>query len=327
MTTTDSESSPAGWSSAESSDPVAGLARDFARREALSSRSPARAALRLVVTAAALAVVVHAVSDPPTWYVWPALWVLTIGAILSCGAVVHEAAHRHLFSSKWANYTAGMVCSSLLGAPFVAYRDTHMEHHRFTHQIGDTDPLDVLQKPYEFVLGLPVYGFVYIYKLYAIALAALFGRGPTYSRGDSRALAAWSLLVQAIVFAALGWSVVAFGVWPVVVGFVVPWMIGVIGFLGVIAISEHYEMGWGPAPATATTRSVHSNAVVRFAYWNTNYHCEHHLVPHVPCWNLRAVHDHLGDEVTTSSGYTAFAVGLYRRLRQGDLPEPCPGAD
>ncbi|MEZ5237625.1 MAG: fatty acid desaturase [Microthrixaceae bacterium] len=157
------------------------------REEALSSCSPGRAALRLVVTAAVFAVVVYAVSSPPAWFVWPALWLLAVGAILSCGAMVHEAAHRHLFKGKWPNHTVGIVCSAALGAPFVAYRDTHLEHHRFTHQPGDTDPLDVLQKPYEFVLGLPVYGFVYIYNLYAIALATLFGRGPSYRRGDSRA--------------------------------------------------------------------------------------------------------------------------------------------
>ncbi len=48
-------------------------------------------------------------------------------------------------------------------------------------------------------------------------------------------------------------------------------------------------------------RSVRMNPVLRFLYWNMNFHVEHHMFPMVPYHALPALHAEIRD----------------------DLPEPC----
>jgi fatty acid desaturase len=37
-------------------------------------------------------------------------------------------------------------------------------------------------------------------------------------------------------------------------------------------------------------RTVELNPVLRFLYWQMNYHTEHHMYAAVPCYNLRKLH-------------------------------------
>jgi fatty acid desaturase len=63
-----------------------------------------------------------------------------------------------------------------------------------------------------------------------------------------------------------------------------------------VLLSEHY--GGQPDPsALRNTRTVRSNALVRWAYWNNNFHAEHHLVPAVPYDKLPRLHELTGPQI------------------------------
>jgi fatty acid desaturase len=60
----------------------------------------------------------------------------------------------------------------------------------------------------------------------------------------------------------------------------------------VLSIPEHYGL-WGTPDVMRNTRTVRSNAVVRYFTWNGNYHAEHHLYPSIPFHRLPETHRRL----------------------------------
>ena len=47
-----------------------------------------------------------------------------------------------------------------------------------------------------------------------------------------------------------------------------------------------------------TTRTFYvGNPLVQFWYWHMNYHTEHHMYAHVPCYNLAALHKAIKHEL------------------------------
>ena len=43
----------------------------------------------------------------------------------------------------------------------------------------------------------------------------------------------------------------------------------------------------------STRRTVYMNPVLRFLYWNMNYHIEHHMFPMVPYHALPKLHEEM----------------------------------
>ena len=299
-------------------------ARSLVRRDSLNERAPLRVSARLAVTAAVFVSQVVLSLVHPGWLSWVVIWIVVPPALLSCAAITHEAVHRHLYGSDAVTHAVGLAASLPLGISYAMYRASHLEHHRHTHGPGDPEPLDLLTKPWQLVLGIPALSVAFLHTLWSGNVATLFGRPPGYVKRSDLPVAVASFVAQLLVLGALGLVALRAGWVVLLAGFVVPWLLGAAVWLSILGLAEHYEMPWGPAPAIETTRSVESNAIVRLAYWNTNYHCEHHMVPSVPCWNLRKVHDHIAEEVTTSRGYLPYLGGLHGRLSRGEIPEPAP---
>ena len=60
-------------------------------------------------------------------------------------------------------------------------------------------------------------------------------------------------------------------------------------FLGLWLSAEHTGLSY-EGTIINRTRTVKSNAIVRFFLWNTNYHAEHHAWPFIPWYKLPKVH-------------------------------------
>ena len=66
----------------------------------------------------------------------------------------------------------------------------------------------------------------------------------------------------------------------------------------------------------ANSRTVHTNAVVRFLAWNMPYHAEHHAYAAIPFHALPRAHAALGPFVRVQSqGYARVHRELIRDLR------------
>ncbi len=272
----------------------------------------------------ALAVSVFALWSNPLTFV---LAVMVIGSRqLGLAILMHEAAHNALFKTRRINEFAGeWLCGRPILAELGAYRHYHLTHHRFTQT--DKDPDLVLSSKFPTTRASLIRKFVRdltgqtgIKQLMAqIAMSVRLG-------GDDDAREAATLdAAQAFKARELWKSFPVFVGIMLVMGAVGDWWYGLAFWLlpfltwfqfvlRIRNIAEHgaTETSENPLQNVRTTHaSVLERAFVA-PYW-VNYHLEHHLVMHVPCWKLPGMHrllvaKGLGPQMNQADGY-AKALG------------------
>ena len=252
---------------------------------------------------------------------------------LACGlvlpaffAVMHEAAHRTAFRSQRLNEIAIWVGSLLMLQVPSFFREFHFEHHRSTQDRGKDPELAAapdLMDPWPHNLAhylLLASGQALMLGKIAMSLAPAllstshgWGRFP-YVRPDRRRRVSWESrgFVALLATAAYGALTI-----PGALAVLVAWPIAHVA-LGLFLMPEHTGL-----PHTGTqierTRTIRSNALVRWWMWNMPYHAEHHAHPAVPFHALGQLHRRLQPElVNVTPGYAAFHREALRRAVRSD---------
>jgi fatty acid desaturase len=229
-------------------------------------------------------------------------------------SLMHEAAHRLLFSNRRANDLVGRW---LLGYPVFtstdAYRRVHMAHHR--QEFGPDEP-DI-----PLYIGYPIPPASFRRKLVRDATgqagARLFREQFAGFRSHNpkvRRTLVQILLVQAVLLAAA----IASGYWWV---YPVLWVLPFLTVWRVInrlrSIAEHGGMH-ASADRRETTHSVRQHPMARFALvpYHIGWHLAHHVDAGVPMHNLPRYHRALLDAgyVTPGLEYPSYPA-LWRALR------------
>ncbi len=270
---------------------------------ALSARSDLMGALLLlhcwglIVGAVALALWAP---NPLTW----ALAIMVVGSRqLGLAILMHDAAHNALFRTRRLNDWAGdWLCGRPILADLAAYRRYHLKHHR--HAQTEADPDLALSKPFpttwaslrrKFIRDITGQTGVK-QRAQQIAVAfALVGEGdhddPEVQRlsqnfngpGLARSLLANAVIFALFALAGAGWAYLVFWVLPLLTWYQL--------VLRIRNIAEHGATAFGEDPLknVRTTRADPLTALFLAPYW-VNYHLEHHLVMHLPCWRLPDAH-------------------------------------
>lgn len=245
---------------------------------------------------------------------WPATFVLMGRAFAQFASLMHEAAHRLLFSSKRANDLVGRW---LLGYPSFtstdAYRRVHMAHHR--DEFGPDEP-DI-----PLYIGYPIGAASFRRKLVRDATGRT---GIKLMRGllrnarstDTRVRRTfWKIMgVQAVLLAAA----IAAGHWWLYPLF---WLAPYLTVWRVInrlrSVAEHGGMHRSP-DRRESTHSVRQHPVARFllAPYRIGLHLAHHVDAGVPFRNLPMLHDALREAgyVDDSIEYASYPE-IWRALR------------
>ena len=230
--------------------------------------------------------------------------VLIIGSRqLGLAILMHEAAHNALFKSRRLNDLAGeWLCGRPILAELSAYRHYHLTHHRFTQT--DKDPDLVLSSKFpttraslkrKFTRDLT--GQTGTKQLMAQILASV------RLAGDHDAVeAAASDFAQAFKARELFKSLPVFFSIMILFSLIGSWWWGLVFWLlpyltwfqfvlRVRNIAEHgaTEVSENPLQNTRTTLAGPLARLLLAPYW-VNYHLEHHMVMHVPCWRLKEMH-------------------------------------
>lgn len=317
---------------------------DAGTLRALQARADLPSALRLALhlgSFAALIALVLRVHAAPiaalaasvllAW-VWSALF-----------APFHECTHRTAFRGRRANALgAWLTAVPFMMAPAV-YRVFHFEHHRHTQDPArDPELLDDPRYaawppgPRGWLLlasgwGLlmlkvrPLLGFACQRRAHWPAFAPWEHRisDPAEVVRQSRViLAAWLAFVLAALLVVPGGAWLLFAAW----------------------LAQAFQALWVSAEHTglplegsilARTRTVDSNAFVRFWLWNMNYHAEHHAWPGIPWHRLGDAHRAVAPALESHvSGYTALHHNVFtgRARPSADpahdiTPTPSPAGD
>ncbi|MEO1494540.1 MAG: fatty acid desaturase family protein [Pseudomonadota bacterium] len=237
----------------------------------------------------------------PSVVTWLVAVVLIGSRQLGLAILMHEAAHNALFATRrWNDWAGQWLCAQPILAEMTSYRRYHLTHHRHTQT--ELDPDLVLSRPYPTTrdslirkFGRDLTGRTG-FKLRAIQVRQAFqlafdpdamagaDMAQTFQSADLRP----ALLVNAVIFAVL-WAV---GDWWWWVAF---WLVPLLTWFQFVVrlrnIAEHGAVETSDNPLR-NVRTTHAGPLARLLvapYW-VNYHLEHHLVMHVPCWRLPQLH-------------------------------------
>jgi fatty acid desaturase len=79
----------------------------------------------------------------------------------------------------------------------------------------------------------------------------------------------------------------------------------------VFALTQHAGLAENVLDHRLNSRTVRMNRVLRFLYWNMNFHIEHHMFPMVPYHALPALHEELRADMPAPS---RGLIGAFREI-------------
>lgn len=204
--------------------------------------------------------------------------------------LMHEAAHRLLFTKKRTNDFVGKwLIAYPAFVPISIYRRSHFAHHREEFGPEEPDiafyrgypcePRDLRRRLLRDAIGVSGY------KNFAALVAAVF-------KPSSRRIASTILGVQLVMFA-LYW-VLTGAWWSYLAFWWLPWMTQWRVLNRLRAVAEHGGMSKS-RDRRLTTHNVRQHWLARFWFvpYNTGWHLAHHVDMGVPWHNLPAYHREL----------------------------------
>jgi fatty acid desaturase len=209
----------------------------------------------------------------------------------------HEFSHSTVFRNKRLNEAFGRLIGFILITPRDADQLQHFAHHRHT-QIWRMDG-ELYRKPFTLQTYLMrLSGIEYWWSnIKTLALYAVGRVDDPYVDGASRGLVIREARLHVLGYGAIAAVSVVAGVWlPVLLLWIVPMLLTKPAHQLQNTI-EHVGLPHS-GDITQNTRSVETNAFMRWICWNMQYHTAHHAFPSVPCYRLRDLHE----EIFTARG-------------------------
>jgi len=227
--------------------------------------------------------------------VWPVtlpLAIMIIGARqLGLAILMHDAAHGALHPDARVNDWVGeWLC---LGG-VAPYRKYHLQHHKFAQQAEDPDlvlsaPFPITRRSLWRKVVRDLTGQTWFKQKFARLAARLKARKPgepvTLIILDEVVRQRRWLIVNGLIiaaFSAAGYWWAWFALWAVPRA---TWFQLVTRLRN---IAEHALVAKNEPDPLRHARTTHANLLERalIAPYFVNYHCEHHMFMHVPCWSL-----------------------------------------
>jgi|SRR5579859_446228 len=251
------------------------------------------------------------------WWLKPITIPLAImiigGRQLGVAILMHDAAHAALHPNLKINDWVG---DHLTTGGLLDYRKYHLQHHKYAQQ--EEDPDLVLSAPFPITrLSLrrkilrDLTGQTYWKQRWSGLFKRIVRRKPDEPLwpilkdaiyGRRRFLTGMAVSLAITVPLGLWW------VWPVL------WLVPQATWLPMISrlrnIAEHACVAKDEPDPLRHARTTHANWLERavIAPYFVNYHCEHHMFMHVPCYNLPRAHrilkaKHVTPQMLTAPNY------------------------
>jgi len=212
---------------------------------------------------------------------------------MSIVTFMHDCTHGVLFKARWKNWAFGLFSTLPLIITFIAFKEDHLEHHRYNRSPKDPDAFTMGDRTLaDFLL---FYAYVLLGGILTIVQFVMLYPAQKF-RGTKLAVHGAELALRVVVYTGLLLWTRQLGVLD---RFLKLWLIpGYIFSLlnSMRFIAEHYDTPW-EAGQLLGTRTILSNQAHSFFWNNINYHIGHHVYPGVPWYNLQKLHAALGPEM------------------------------
>jgi len=216
------------------------------------------------------------------------------GRQLGLAILMHDAAHGALHPRRAVNDWVG---EWLCAGGVERYRMYHLQHHKYAQQAEDPDlglsaPFPITGPSLRRKILRDLTGQTWFKERFAVARARLKARKEGEPALPIIAEETWRLRrwigLNALVIAATS----AVGLWW---AWFLLWLLPRATWFQMVTrfrnIAEHALIAKDEPDPLRHARSTHANIFERavLAPYYVNYHCEHHMFMHVPCWRLPAV--------------------------------------
>jgi fatty acid desaturase len=259
--------------------------------------------------------------------VWPLtlpLAIMIIGARqLGLAILMHDAAHGVLHPNANIN---DWVAEWLCGGGVRPYRTYHLQHHKYAQQADDPDlglsaPFPVTRTSLRRKIVRDLTGQTWFKQRFGRLTSKLKARaaGEPLSPiliDEIRRQRRWLILN--------GLAILAFSLAGYPWGWFLLWLAPRATWFQLVTrlrnIAEHALVAQNEPDPLRHARTTHANLIERalIAPYYVNYHGEHHMVMHVPCWNLPRAHRLLSRGGVTARMETA--PGYLSVLRKVTTP-------
>jgi fatty acid desaturase len=237
------------------------------------------------------------------WPITIPLGIMIIGTRqLGLAVLQHDAAHGALHPNLKVNdWVAEWLCS-----PGVQrYRDYHLQHHKYAQQAEDPDL--ILSAPF------PISPTSLRRKIVRDLTGQTFLKqrfGLLYARKPGQPL--WPVLKAQILrqkrfLISNGLGLLAFSLAGYAWVYVALWLVPMATWFPLVTrlrnIAEHALVAKNEPDPLRHARTTRANLIERALiapYW-VNYHAEHHMFMHMPCWSLPRAHKLLTAKGTTKA--------------------------
>ena len=233
------------------------------------------------------------------------LWVLMIfgcyihsifASFIGMAASVHELSHGTAFKSKWLNDFFYRLFAFLSWNSHVHFKESHSKHHLYTYyQKFDFEQQSLPNAITKWdVASWILFDYKKFWQLIRTNISHALGNTdvdfffwcPLLSKEDikTKKLVGWArtlvvghlLLIALFVYLDL---------------YVLIYLVTLSGFFGsflshATGIVQHIGLGGDVPDWRVNSYTVDLGRVLRFLYWNMNYHTEHHMYASVPFYNL-----------------------------------------
>lgn len=235
---------------------------------------------------------------------WP--WWATAACVFLYGMLaaflinaVHELGHGTVFKTRWLNTLFCHVFAFLGWINHEKFQASHIRHHRYTlHPPDDLEVVLPVKLMLWHVLKVGIFNPVYFFQVSLWeTLRTAFGKFqgeweltlyPASDPGSRRVPVRWARAMlaghAAIVAASLatGWWII-----PILTcGYQVygSWLFFLCNNTQHVGLQDNVD------DFRLCCRTFTLNPVLRFLYWQMNYHIEHHMFAAVPCYHLDRLH-------------------------------------
>jgi fatty acid desaturase len=240
--------------------------------------------------------------------------------MVGMAAAVHELSHGTAFKGKRPNeFFYKLFCFLTWNNP-VHFRASHMLHHQYTCFRGVDK--EVIQEPVKKTMNWASYlswltfDWKWFWMLVRANLLHVLGKGnvdffswdPLFAADDPRraAMIRWARL-SFLGYAAIIAVCVVFHLWVLIYLLVFGnFFATILGRL--TGATQHLGLLESVPDWRLVCHTVLYNPLLRFLYWNMNYHIEHHMYAAVPCHNLPKFHQAVAKDLP--EGPTSFTRGI-----------------
>ena len=276
---------------------------------------------------------------------WPSLWSLPF--ILAYGVLYgsssdsrwHECGHGTAFKTPWMNNAVyQLACFMMMRNPTV-WRWSHTRHHTDTLVVG-RDPEIAVMRPSVILKVIAMFFAVpQVWSATKSMLQHASGRvsadEATYIPEQERARVYRTARIWlAIHLAVIALSVYLGSILPMLFVGPLPTMYGAWVHV-MTGLTQHVGMPEDVLDHRLNSRTVYMNPVLRFIYWNMNYHVEHHMFPMVPYHQLPKLHEEMKPYCpkpypSVWAAYREIVPAVLRQIREPgwyierQLPETAP---